>query len=95
VESTDSPDSQRGQRKAPPEKLPAFPTATRTKPKTRVAKGGSLRRRWKDNNGTIYEWDSQHGTLEAYDSRGNHKGEFDHVTGKQLKPANASRKIEP
>lgn len=34
------------------------------KPKTPVQGGGKLRARWKDSDGKIYEWDSQHGELE-------------------------------
>ena len=33
--------------------------------------GGSLRSRWKDPKGRIYEWDSQHGSLYSF-SRGLH-----------------------
>lgn len=35
--------------------LPGFPLATRRKPKTWFS--GGKRRRWKDLDGTIYEWD--------------------------------------
>ena len=45
--------------------------------------------------GIIYEWDSQHGTVEIYDRSGrNHLGEFDPETGEQTKPADPSRKVE-
>ncbi len=30
---------------------------------------GGLRRRWRDPDGVIYEWDYQHGTVEVYDAR--------------------------
>ncbi|WP_411377953.1 colicin E3/pyocin S6 family cytotoxin [Enterobacter bugandensis] len=51
--------------------------------------------RWKDAKGKIYEWDSQHGTVEVYDRSGrNHLGEFNHITGEQTKPADPTRKVE-
>ena len=79
----------------PPPTLPGFPNAIKSKPKTPFA-GGKLRRRWKDTNvGTIYEWDYQHGTVEKYDARGNHLGEFDPYTGKQLKDADPTQMVEP
>jgi Cytotoxic len=56
-------------------------------------KGG--RTRWRDGGGRIYEWDKQHGAVEVYDSRGHHLGEYDHVTGNRLKPADPARRIEP
>lgn len=46
-------------------------------------------------NGKIYEWDSQHGTVEVYDKTGRkHLGEFDSVTGEQTKPADPTRRVE-
>jgi len=42
-----------------------------------VKNGGDLRKRWKDNDGNIYEWDSQHGELEKYDKHGKHLGSVD------------------
>lgn len=78
---------------SPPKELPAYPAAKRARPKT-PRPGGGLRARWKDDDGCIYEWDYQHGTVERYDSRGRHIGEFDHRTGAQLKPA-SSRRMEP
>ena len=45
--------------------------------------------------GNIYEWDSQHGTLEKYNKRGKHQGEFDPKTGEQTKPKNKKREVEP
>ena len=52
------------------------------KKKTPVKGGGTFRARWKDNSWEIYEWDSQHGTVEMYDRTGRkHLGEFDSVTG--------------
>jgi hypothetical protein len=76
-------------------KLPAFPKAQKVRPKTPVQGGGKLRARWQDPEGTIYEWDYQHGTVEAYNPRGKHLGEFDPKTGAQLKPADATRSVEP
>ncbi|WP_433736777.1 colicin E3/pyocin S6 family cytotoxin [Pseudomonas putida] len=77
-----------------PGALPAFPSAKWAPPKTRM-KGGGLRPRWKDESGTIYEWDFQHGALEKYNKRGKHLGEFDHNSGFQNKPADPTRRIEP
>lgn len=56
---------------------------------------GKLRRRWKDPDGTIYEWDSKSGKVEKFTRRGYHLGEFDHVTGIQTKAADPSRRVEP
>lgn len=56
---------------------------------------GLLRARWKDDNGTIYEWDYRHGRIEKYDSRGRHLGEFDVETGAQISGPNAQRSVEP
>lgn len=78
----------------PPKGLTAFPDAVKVDFKTRVQSGGGVRRRWKDSKGRIYEWDSQHGTVEKYDKQGKHLGEFDPMTGKQTKPANPGRKVE-
>ncbi|HFL1444776.1 TPA: S-type pyocin domain-containing protein, partial [Enterobacter kobei] len=62
--------------------LPAFPDAKMAKKRTPVKGGGTLRSRWKDSKGRIFEWDSQHGTVEMYDRSGrNHLGEFDPVSG--------------
>ncbi|BBT89769.1 hypothetical protein WP8W19C02_13890 [Enterobacter cloacae] len=75
--------------------LPAFPDAKRAPRKTAIQGGGQLRARWKDAKGKIYEWDSQHGTVEVYDRSGrNHLGEFNHITGEQTKPADPTRKVE-
>ncbi|GID05917.1 colicin E3/pyocin S6 family cytotoxin [Pseudomonas sp. 008] len=78
-----------------PNGLIAFPDATRANRKTPVKGGGGLRKRWKTSKGTIFEWDSQHGTVEMYDKRGRHLGEYDPTTGKQTKPADSSRSVEP
>jgi hypothetical protein len=61
-------------------KLPGFPDARTVKPKTPRQDGKRLRRRWKTGDGTILEWDYQHGSVEAYDRRGRHIGEFDPST---------------
>lgn len=77
-----------------PKGLAAFPDATKVNSKSRVQGGGSLRSRWKDRKGRIYEWDSQHGAVEVYDKQGKHLGEFDPITGEQTKPADPGRKVE-
>ncbi|WP_407364162.1 toxin (plasmid) [Pseudomonas luteola] len=78
-----------------PKDLPAFPEAKKAKPKTAVQGGGGLRKRWKDQEGKIYEWDSQHGAVEIYNKRGKHIGEFNHITGEQNKGADGKREVEP
>jgi hypothetical protein len=75
--------------------LEAFPDANPVKPKTSIQGGGGLRKRWKDEEGNIYEWDSRHGTVEKYDKKGRHLGEFDASTGEQLKLANPNYEVEP
>lgn len=79
----------------PPAHLRAFPDLRAVRRKTSIQGGGGLRKRWKDNAGFIYEWDSRHGTLEKYDLRGKHLGEFDPNTGLQTKPADPSRHVLP
>jgi hypothetical protein len=76
--------------------LPGFPGAVPSRPKTPFGAGGNKkRRRWIDRtDGTIYEWDYQHGTVEKYDRRGRHLGEFDAETGTQLKEADPNRSIQ-
>jgi hypothetical protein len=78
---------------APPEELPAFPSATRTRAKTSYV--GGLRARWKDEKGRIYEWDYRHGTVEVYSRTGRHLGEFDPDTGARTKPPNRTRRVQP
>ena len=78
---------------APPKSLPAHPNARRVKPKT--GNGAGKRRRWQAEDGTIYEWDSQHGTVEVYDKRGHHQGEIDPNTGATTKEAIPGRRVEP
>lgn len=76
----------------PPRLLPAFPDAERVRPKTWY--GGGKRARWKDGE-AIYEWDSQHGAVEKYSSRGKHMGQYNSHTGTQDKGPDPSRTIEP
>lgn len=83
-----------GQKYHPPPKSTPFPGATRERGKTPIQGGGGTRKRWKDNDGNIYEWDSQHGTFEKYDKRGRHQGEYN-TDGEQTKPADPTRKVEP
>jgi hypothetical protein len=77
-----------------PRVLRAFPDAIRAPPKTPRRGGGGLRKRWKDED-RIYEWDYQHGSVEVYDSRGNHIGEYDPDTGRRVKGPNPDYKVEP
>lgn len=76
--------------------LDGFPGTYRSKPKTGIP-GDGKRRRWKDQDGNIYEWDYLHGRVEKYNSRGNcHLGDFDHKTGRQISdPDPARRPVEP
>jgi hypothetical protein len=78
----------------PPVGLTAFPDAVKANSKTKVRGGGGLRKRWKDSQGRILEWDSQHGAVELYDKQGKHLGEFDAITGEQTKPAQSGRRVE-
>ena len=79
---------------SPPTFLDAFPEAKPTKSKSNVQGGGKKRARWKDRKGRIYEWDSQHGTIELYNKQGKHLGEFDSITGVQTKPPDPRRRVE-
>ncbi|PHN31424.1 S-type pyocin domain-containing protein [Pseudomonas sp. ICMP 460] len=76
--------------------ITGFENLTKVKPMTPRQGGAGLRERWIDEKGrTIYEWDSQHGELEAYlASDGSHLGAFSHTTGEQLKPAKKKRNIK-
>lgn len=78
-----------------PRVLPGFPDAQKVKPKTSVQGGQGLRPRWRDKNGDILEWDSRHGRVERYNTRGVHLGEFSPETGKRLSPADPTRKVKP
>ena len=94
-EACDCPPITPGQRIPPPDALPAFPDAKRGKEKTPVQGGGGLRRRWKDKQGRIYEWDSKKGAVEAYDKTGKHHlGEFHPGCGKQIGPPVPGRTVE-
>lgn len=77
-----------------PETLTGFPEAVRVRPKT-ASGAGKLRARWKLPDGTILEWDGQHGAVEKYTPQGKHLGEFDPKTGQKTKPAQRERKVEP
>jgi hypothetical protein len=80
--------------KLPPKDLPGFPDAKRVKPKTLITKNGKKkRRRWRTPDGTIFEWDYRHGTVEKHDKQGNHQGEF-RPNGTKIGPAR-NRKIQP
>jgi RHS repeat-associated protein len=64
-----------------PKKLPGFPDAG-----DGVYNKKSDRKRWKLPDGSILEWDYQHGRVEKYDNTGkNHEGEYDPNTGELLK----------
>jgi hypothetical protein len=80
--------------KRPPGTLAAFPDAQEVPRKRAVQGGGGRRKRWKDVDGRIYEWDSRHGTVELYSKNGRHLGEFDHETGRQIKSADPTRTTE-
>jgi hypothetical protein len=80
---------------APRRELRGFPDAVLDRPKTPRRDGGGLRKRWRDPDGKIYEWDYQHGRVEVYDRRGRHLGEFDPDTGERWKDANPSYSVEP
>lgn len=73
----------------PPPKggLPGFPKA---RPVKKV--GPRYRQRWEDNDGNLYEWDYQHGTVEKYSKNGKHLGEYDANSGTQTKPPETGRK---
>ncbi|WP_258031299.1 colicin E3/pyocin S6 family cytotoxin, partial [Campylobacter concisus] len=70
-----------------------LPDLRREKPKTPVSGGGGLRPRWKDKDGNIFEWDSQHGEMEIYDKQGKHQGSYNPKT-KEKKPPVKSRKVK-
>jgi Cytotoxic len=80
---------------SPPSVLNAFPEAQQVRPKTFIRGTGKLRKRWKDKENNIYEWDYQHGSVEKYDRGGRHLGEFHPETGLLLKPADPNRRVEP
>jgi len=52
-------------------------------------------RRWGNDDGTrIYTWDSLHGEIEVYNSRGTHLGVVDALTGLPTKAAVKGRRID-
>lgn len=76
-----------------PRDLPAFSGRSPASDPREGGRGdGTRRQRWKVDERKIYEWDSQHGSVELYDSRGRHLGEFDPVRGPCQKGANSSRR---
>ncbi|MGN0728450.1 colicin E3/pyocin S6 family cytotoxin [Treponema sp.] len=82
--------------KPAPKELPGIPDTKRVKEKTpKQGSNSGKRRRWKDSDGNIYEWDYQHGDVEKYNKRGKHIGSFDPNTGKQTKPPVKGREVEP
>ena len=70
-----------------------LPDLRREKPKTPVSGCGGLRPRWKDKDGNIFEWDSQHGEMEIYDKQGKHQGSYNPKT-KEKKPPVKNRKVK-
>ncbi len=49
---------------------------------------------WTSSDGKrLYTWDSLHGEIEAFTSRGHHLGSLDAVTGKFIKEAKKGRHI--
>ncbi|WP_312177485.1 colicin E3/pyocin S6 family cytotoxin [Chryseobacterium sp.] len=73
----------------PPKTLPGIPDA-----KPSGQRGG--RKQWRDSNGTIYEWDGQHGEVEVYNKRGKHQGAKNPDTGEwKDKPAKPDRDFKP
>lgn len=71
-----------------PNLLPAFPNAVRVTPK-----GGRIR--WQDQDGSLLEWEGHDAALDKYGARGWHLGEYDHVRGGLVRPADPGRRIEP
>jgi len=50
------------------------------------------KRRWRDDDGRLYTWDSFHGEIEAYDRIGQHIAVLD-ATGLEIKPPRRGRRI--
>jgi len=61
-----------------PKDLKGFPDSKRVPNKGRA--------RWKNKDGRILEWDSQHGDVEVYNKQGKHQGSADPNTGEMIKP---------
>ena len=77
-------------------RFPGFPDLRKVRAKTPYQGGGSLRPRWKDSEGNIYEWDAQHKAFEKYDPSGRrHFGQFDPETGVMQKGPEPGRAVEP
>jgi len=51
------------------------------------------RKRWRSDNGLLYEWDSLYAEIEVYNKRGKHLGVMDYE-GNLIKPAVKGRKID-
>jgi hypothetical protein len=52
-------------------------------------------RRWRSDGGKrLYTWDSLHGEIEVFNSRGKHLGSLDPITGTMIKPAVPGRTID-
>ena len=50
---------------------------------------------WRNAGGSrLYTWDSLHGEIEAFNSRGHHLGVLDAVTGQLIKEAVKGRRID-
>ncbi|HEX2847207.1 MAG TPA: colicin E3/pyocin S6 family cytotoxin, partial [Chitinophagaceae bacterium] len=77
-----------------PKTLPGFPDAGQ-----RDFNKESKRYRWKLPDGSILEWDKQHGEVEKYDKKGKkHQGSYDPDTGEQIKepvPGRTTPKFSP
>lgn len=57
-------------------------------------KGKGDRRRWMSTDGRrLYEWDSQHGEIEVYNTRGKHLG-VKNAQGKMIKKPVKGRTID-
>lgn len=71
----------------PPDRLAGFPNAD-------PAKSKNGRKRWVDKKAKrIYEWDSQHGHVEGWNSTGKeHLGAFDPTDGTLVKPPDPKKR---
>jgi len=51
-------------------------------------------RRWRDKlTNLLFTWDALHGEVEVFSSRGEHRGAFDPIARRQVKPAVKGRRI--
>jgi RHS repeat-associated protein len=57
-------------------------------------KGSDRKTSGQGKNKQYYEWDFTHNDIEVYDSKGNHLGSMDPVTGEMYKPPVKGRKIK-